>query len=153
MQYQMNNFAPDYFQGLAVDPNATTEPKPYDYIYNPPNGQLTALQLLNGQTVPIQTDADFYLFGWYISLFTASFQIRLTDSTGYQLQSGFINSGALSQSSNDPTVFSPSHLFPAGSKILIDIQDLSDEVNPLQIVFKGIKLYKVSSGRGTLKQQ
>jgi hypothetical protein len=152
MQYQMNQFAPDYFQGLALDPNAAVEPKPYDYIYNPPNNQLTALQSLVGQTVPIQTDADFYAFGWYISLFTGGFQIRVTDATGYQLQSGFINSGALSQSSNDPTIFSPSHLFPAGSKILIDITDVSDETNPLQIVFKGIKLYKIS-GRGTLKAQ
>lgn len=145
MQYQMNQFAPDYFQGLAVDPNANVEPKSYDYVYNPPNGELTADQELSGQTVAIQTDADFYLFGIYISEYTGAFQFRLTDSTGYQLQSGFINSGALSQSSNDPTIISPAHLFPAGSKILIDIQDLSDEPNPLQIVFKGIKLYRISS--------
>ena len=142
--YPMNQFAPDYFQGLALDPNAVTEPKPFDYVYNPPYDQLTALQEIDGDTVSIQTDADFYLFGMYISLYTGPFQYRLADSTGYQLESGFINSGALSQSSNDPTVISPAHLFPAGSKILIDIADLSDETNPLQIVFKGIKLYKIA---------
>lgn len=142
--YPMNQFAPNYFQGLALDPNASAEPKTFDYIYNPPNNQLTANQEIDGDTVSIQTDADFYAFGWYISLFTGSFQIRLTDSTGYQLQSGFINSGALSQSSNSPTVLSPAHLFPAGSKILIDIQDLSGNLNPLQIVFKGVKLYKIN---------
>ena len=142
--YPMNQFAPDYFQGQMLDPNATSEPKTYDYVYSPPGGQLTALQLVSGDTVAIQTDADFWLFGWYISLFTGAFQIRLTDSTGYQLQSGFINSGAISNASNDPTVFSPAHPFPAGSKILIDIQDLSNATNPLQIVFKGIKLYKIN---------
>jgi hypothetical protein len=146
--YPMNQFAPDYFQGLALDPNASVEPKPFSYVYNPPNNQLTALQEIDGDTVAIQTDADFYAFGWYISLFTGSFQIRLADSTGYQLQSGFINSGAISQSSNKPTVLSPAHLFPAGSKILIDIADLSNATNPLQIVFPGVKLYKIAGRAG-----
>ena len=141
--YPINQFAPDYFQGLALDPNASVEPKPFSYIYNPPNNQLAANQEIDGDTVSIQTDADFYAFGLYISLFTGAFQIRLADSTGYQLQSGFINSGALSQSSNQPTVLSPAHLFPAGSKILIDIEDLSGNPNPLQIVFPGVKLYKL----------
>jgi hypothetical protein len=142
--YMMNQFSPNYFQGLQLDPNASAEPKSFDYVYNPPNNELTANQEIDGDTVSIQTDADFYAFGWYISLYTGAFQIRLTDSTGYQLQSGFINSGAISQSSNSPTVFSPSHLFPAGSKILIDIADLSGNPNPLQIIFRGNKLYKIN---------
>ena len=144
--YPMNQFAPDYFQGMNVpDPSQTgQEIKPYSYIYNPPNGQLTMDQQIEGDTVAIQTDADFYMFAWYISLFTGAFQIRLTDSTGYRLQDGFLNSGAISQSSNEPTVFSPMHFFPAGSKILIDIEDLSDATNPLQIVFPGIKVYRIN---------
>jgi hypothetical protein len=142
--YPLNQFAPDYFQGLALDPNASSEPKPFLYVYNPPNNTLAANQEIVGDTVSIQTDADFYVFGWYISQYTGAFQIQLADSTGYQLQSGYINSGALSQSSNDPTVFSPAHLFPAGSKILIDIEDLSGNPNPLQIVFVGVKMYKIA---------
>lgn len=143
--YPMNKFAPDYFQGLGIpDPTQTgQEIKPYAYIYNPPNGQLTADQQIANDTVAIQTDADFYMFAWYISLFTGDFQIQLTDSTGYQLQSGFLNSAAISQQSSDPTIFDPAHFFPAGSKILINIEDLSDATNPLQIVFPGIKVYKM----------
>jgi len=143
--YPLNQFAPTYYAGVQVAPATEVgfEPKPYDYVYNPPAGQLTALQVRNNDTVAIQTDADFLLFGWYLSLFTGAFQILLTDDTGYQLFSGFINSGAISQSSSDPTVFSPSHPFRAGGKIVIAIQDLSNATNPLQIIFKGQKMFRV----------
>jgi hypothetical protein len=144
--YPMNQFAPDYFQGMMMaDPAASgMEIKPYSYVYNPPNNQLTANQQIIGDTVAIETDSDFYMFAWYISLYTGDFQVRRTDATGYRLESGYLNSGALSQASNDPTLVVPSHFFPAGSKILIDIQDLSGETNPLQLVFPGIKVYRIN---------
>jgi hypothetical protein len=143
--YEVNQYAPTYYAGVQIAPGADVgfEPKPYDYIYNPPNGQLTAGQNLTNQTVAIQTDADFMLFAWYISQFTGAFQILLTDDTGYQMFSGYLNSGAISQSSSAPTVFSPSHPFRAGGKIVIAITDLSGLTNPLQIVFKGEKLFRV----------
>jgi hypothetical protein len=148
--YPINQFAPDYFQGINTpDPSQSgQEIKTYSYIYNPPNNELTANQEIEGDTVAIQTDADFYMFARYISLYTGAFQMRITDSTGYRLDDGFINSGALSQSSNDPTVFSPMHFFPAGSKIVIDIEDLSGETNPTQIVFPGIKVYRINRTAG-----
>ena len=143
MTYPQNQFAPEYFQGLQQGQDVGYEPRPYTYLYNPPNNQLTAAQLLQGQAVAIDVDSDFLLMGWYISLFTGVFQIQLIDSSGYQLMSGFLNSGAVSQSSADPTVFSPEHPFPAGGKIQINIQDLSDATNPLQIAFVGKKLFRV----------
>jgi hypothetical protein len=144
--YPLNQYAPSYYAGVEIAPGADVgfEPKPYDYVYNPPNGQLTGGQVLGNQTVAIQTDADFMLFGWYLSLFTGAFQILLTDDTGYQMFSGFMNSGAISQSSASPTVFSPAHPFRAGGKIVIAITDLSGVTNPLQIIFKGEKLYRVN---------
>jgi hypothetical protein len=144
--YAMNQFAPSFFQGVPVAPSDQIgyEPRPYSYVYNPPNNQLSASQSIT-DSVSIETDSDFLLFGWYISLYTGPFQIQLADSTGYNLMSGLINSGALSQSSSDPTVFSPSHPFPAGGRIqIIQLQDLSAAPNPLQIVFVGEKLYRVN---------
>jgi hypothetical protein len=147
--YPLNQFAPSYYAGVQVAPSTEVgfEPKPYIYLYSPPNGQLTSGQLRNNDTVAIQTDADFHLFGWYMSLFTGRFQILLTDDTGYQLFSGFMDSGAISQSASDPTVFSPSHPFHAGGKIVIAIQELSLATNPLQIAFVGQKMFRVARSK------
>jgi hypothetical protein len=143
--YRMNQFAPAALQGVATPPpdQAGYETKPYEYIYAPPNGLLTANQLINPDQVSIQTDADFYMAAWYISLYTDQFQIQLIDATGYQLQAGMINSGAIARSASKPTVFSPAHPFPAGSRIQVVIQDLSGADNPLQIVFKGWKRFRL----------
>ena len=146
--YALNQFAPAYQQGLAAAPSEVIgyEDKPFEYIYSPPGGELSALQLINPDSLAIQTDADFWLAAWYVSLFTGNFQVQLLDSTGYQLQAGMINAAAIAQSASDPTVFSPAHPFPAGSKIQIVIQDLSDATNPLQIVFKGWKRFRIQRG-------
>lgn len=142
--YPMNPFAPSYFQGLNTPPQDVTgyEPRPFTYIYNPPNNELTASQQILGDSVTIDVDSDFLAFGWYIALFTGQFQIQLIDSTGYNLISGFMNSGAISQSAGAPTVFAPAHPFPAGGRIQINIQDLSGATNPLQIAFVGEKLFR-----------
>lgn len=140
----MNQYAPSFYQGVPVAPGDQIgyEPRPYTYIYNPPNNQLSASQSIT-DSVSIETDSDFLLFGWYLPLYTGEFQIQLADSTGYNLFSGLLNSGAISQSSADPTVFSPAHPFPAGGRIqLITLQDLSGNTNPLQIAFVGEKLFK-----------
>jgi hypothetical protein len=143
--YPLNQFSPDYFSGVEVAPSDQVgyEPRPFTYIYNPPNNQLTANQVL-ADSLQLDVDADFLLFGWYLSLFTGEFQIQLADSTGYNLMSGALNSGAISLSSSAPTVFSPAHPFPAGGRIqIVTLQDLSAATNPLQIAFVGEKLFRV----------
>jgi len=141
--YPPNPFSPRGFAGVNP-PKSTTiyKDRPYTYIYNPPNGELTGNQVLQDE-VSIETDSDFNLEAWYISDFTGTFTVQLTDSTGYQLQSGEIQSAGLSQSGADPTVFSPAHPFPAGGKIRINITDTSGTTNPLQIAFVGTKRFRV----------
>lgn len=141
--YGMNQFAPAYRQGInAPDPaDVGYEDKSFEYIYNPPGGQLTANQVLQDQ-VSIDTDADFYIAAWYLSRVNGIFQIQLTDATGYQLSQGSVIASAVSFTASDPTVMSPAHMIPAGGKIQILIQDLSDATNPLQIVFKGWKRFR-----------
>jgi hypothetical protein len=142
----MNQYSPEYFRGVNVasPEQVGYEPRPFTYIYNPPNNELTALQSVENDSVLIDVDSDFRLFAWYIALYTGEFEIQIADSTGYYLFSGFMNSGAISQSSAVPTIFSPSHPFPAGGKILININDLSNATNPLQIAFMGEKLFRVN---------
>jgi hypothetical protein len=141
--YPMNQFAPMYQQGInAPNPNDVGyEDKSFDYLYNPPNGQLTANQELQDQ-VGIDTDADFYIAAWYLSRVTGTFQIQLTDAAGYQLSKGSVIATAVSFTASDPTVLSPAHPIPAGGKIQILIQDLSGDTNPIQIVFKGWKRFR-----------
>ena len=144
--YKLNQFSPNYQQGLQQPPPDVVgyDDKPFEYVYSPPGGKLTALQLLNPDTLAIETDADFWAAGWYIAQATGTFQVQLLDSTGYQLQSGMINSLSLATSQSDPTVLSPAHPFPAGGKVQLVIQDLSDADNYIQIVFKGWKRFRVS---------
>jgi len=142
--YPENQFAPRYLQGLMNPPPEAVgyEDRPYEYVYAPStNGALAMNAFLNPDSLAINTDADFIAAGWYLGLYTGVFQVQLIDSTGYQLQSGMINSGAISQAQSNPTVLSPAHRFPAGGKIQIVIQDLSGSSNPLQIVFKGWKRF------------
>lgn len=144
MAYKQNQYAPQGFQGLASAPRqGAQEPKPYTYIYAPPLGHLTGNQLINPDSVAIQTDADFLLFGLWVAVATGLFQIQLIDATGYQLSSGLINSGGLSAVSSRPTVISPAHPFPAGGKIQIVIQDLTGMENEIQIAFVGKKVYRM----------
>jgi len=133
-QYPDNPFSPRAFGGV---PQQNFQDRSFNYEY-PIN--LSALEALE-DTVSIDTDADFLLEAWYISKSTGAFTIQLTDSTGYQLQNGQIQSAGLSNSGADPTVISPSHPFPAGGKIKLNITDISNAPNTGQIVFIGTKRY------------
>lgn len=143
--YRMNQFAPAAFMGVPQPPPevAGYDTKPYFYVYNPPNNELTADQIIEDGQVSIQPDADFICAGLYISLYTGAFQFQLTDAQGYLLSNGLINSGGISQAANEPTILSPAHTFPAGSRIQITIEDLSGSTNPLQLVFVGWKRFKL----------
>ena len=136
-QYPSNPFSPRAFGGVA-QPQAV-EDRSFNYTYD---FSLTALETLQDQ-VSIDTDADFNCEAWYISAATGGFTIQLTDSNGYQLQNGQVQSAGLSFSQADPTVFSPSHPFPAGGKIQILITDISGGTNTGQIVFIGTKRFIV----------
>lgn len=147
--YPMNEYAPSYFQGLNLMPSAELgyDPRPFTYLYNPPSnfgGAGGDTSLVTNDSVQIDVDSDFLMMAWYLALTTGEFQIQLADSTGYNLMSGAVNSGAISNSSSDPTVFSPAHPFPAGGRIqIVELEDLSGELNPTQIAFVGIKLFRV----------
>jgi len=144
--YPLNQFAPDAFQGVPQPPNQQLgyEDRPYDYLYVPPNGVLLANAVLLGQTVQVQVDSSFELRAWYIATASGLFQVRIGDANGYQFSSGYIISAGISADPSNPTVFSPQHPFPAGSRIMIDIQELSGSNNTIQIVFKGVKRFRLA---------
>lgn len=133
-----NVLAPPGYAGLG---SATAEGVDFDYTYVY-DVNLTADQVLNNQQVPLQTDADFELRAVVLAAATGRFQFRFTDSQGFQFSDNFIDSSVLQAGGvSVPWPFFPSPLFPKGGRIGIDIQDLSGEVNIVQLLFRGVKRY------------
>ena len=140
---QNNPLAPPAYNGLSsIDPGYEDKDFGKLAVYS-----LTANQILLNQAVQLDKDADFILSAIEIqnALGTgAPFSIRFADSTGYYLSDNFIGSFAFvdSYGLGSPYVILPSLHFPAGSAILVDIQDLSGSNNgPINVLFRGQKRY------------
>ncbi len=118
----------------------------FDYVYDV---TLTALQQLRDQSVPVHTDSDFVFRAVEVNQLTGAFSIRFNDSQGYYLSSGFINSSAfLSGTVPYPYPIFPELLFPAGSRIGIEINDLSNgQSNVIQLLLRGAKRYRLPAAR------
>ena len=143
---------------VAVNPNATAVlnglvpefPEQYidvsfDYVYDV---ALTASQQLRDQSVPIHTDSDFVLRAVILSQATGAFSIRFNDSQGYYLSAGFMMSANfLSGTVPYPYPIFPELLFPAGSRIGIEINELTAAPNTVQLVFRGAKRYRLPAAR------
>ncbi len=119
---------------------------PFEYVY--PTGNqlftLSANQLLINVIVNVFTQADFYWRGLtYVS--TGPFSIRFQDGEQYYLASGLVPNVNLPKSPGDPFPWAPQIPYPAGGKILFDIQDTSGAPNTIQLVFIGENQYRVQS--------
>lgn len=122
-------------------------------------------QTANALQQPISGDGDFWLCGWQMTsvLFQRPDLIelagnagaRLSDDAGYRLQSDFINVAFLTPlngNSYPARVIKPAHFFKAGTRINIDLQELTnltDEIsgpvpNIIQIAFRGRYRYRMS---------
>lgn len=112
----------------------------FNYVY-PVN--LTANQLLSNQSVSILTEPDFLLRGLLFTT-TGAFSLRLQDGQQYYLSNDLILSANLLGTAGDPFPIFPEVFYPAGGKIVLDIQDTSGAGNTGQIIFIGASRYKVS---------
>ena len=110
---------------------------PYDVV-------LTALQTLRDQAVSTTNDADFAIRGLVMATFTGAFNLRISDSQGFYLSNGFIVSANLIGDAASPFVIFPELIIPAGGKIGIDIQDTSNAGNTIEILFRGVKRYRIA---------
>ena len=117
----------------------------FDYVYDV---ALTPLQQLRDQSVPVHTDSDFVLRAVVLSQATGPFSIRFNDSQGYYLGSGFmLSANFLSGTVPYPYPIFPEMLFPAGSRIGIEINDLSAAPNTVQLLLRGAKRYRLPAAR------
>lgn len=113
----------------------------FDYVYDV---TLTALQQLNDQTLSITNDADFVWRAMVMNEFTSTFSVRFSDSQGYYLSNGFIANANLQGDAASPYPLMHEIIIPAGGRIGIDIKDTSNATNTIQILFRGVKRYRIA---------
>ena len=117
----------------------------FDYVYDV---SLTALQQLRDQSVPIHTDSDFVLRAVILTQATGAFSIRFNDSQGYYLSSAFLfSANFLSGTVPYPFPIFPEMLFPAGSRIGVEINELTGAPNTVQMLLRGAKRYRLPAAR------
>jgi hypothetical protein len=136
----LNAIAPPVVQGIDT-PGAETGFVDVGYGY-PFDVTLTANQLLTNQALAILSNADFV---WRGLLFTSTgaFSIRIYDGDQYALSTGLIMSQNLTATPGDPFPWFPEVWYPAGGKILIDIQDTSASGNTVELLFIGANRYRL----------
>jgi hypothetical protein len=128
----------------GLNPAAPRDYVDVDFTY-PYDVVLTASQFLRDQTVSTTNDADFAWRAIVLAFSTGSFNLRLADSQGYYLSNGMLASANLLGDASSPFPVFPEILIPAGGRIGIDIQDTSGNGNTIEILFRGVKRYRIAA--------
>lgn len=133
----VNPFAPMAANGLTNNQPRGFTDLSFDYVYTV---ALTASQSLHGEQQAISTDSDFL---WRALVFKSdgAFSVRFLDSQAFFLSDTEIWSDNLSNDGSSPYTVFPEVPYPAGSRIGIDITDLSGSTNDVQLVFRGVKRF------------
>ena len=139
----VNPYAPPSYNGFNdaaplgfVDVDFTY---PYDVV-------LTGNQFLRDQSISTTNDADFSWRAIVIAYSTGAFNVRFADSQGYYLSNGMIVSANILGDASSPYPIFPEILIPAGGRIGIDIQDTSGSGNTIELLFRGVKRYRIAPG-------
>ena len=135
-----NPLAPDVVNGFNPASPTGAVDVDFSYVYDV---VLTGNQFLQNQSVATTNDADFEWRATVISFATGAFNIRFSDSQGYYLSNTLVASANILGDASSPDPVFPGILIPAGGKIGIDIQDTSGGGNTIEIVFRGVKRYRV----------
>lgn len=92
----------------------------------------------------VPNDADFIWRATIANVQTGEYSFQFADSQGYQFSNGLIHRINLSSSAITPTVNGHEIVIPAGGQIGIHLKDLSGAQNTIQILFLGVKRYKLN---------
>ena len=138
-----NPLAPVVYNGYPDDSPEGYVDVDFSYVYDT-SPALSANEARVNQAVSTMNDADFAIRAIYVSVATGSFAIRLSDSQGYYLSNGLVASGNLLGDAASPFPVWPEILIPASGRIGIDITDTSGAPNTVEIVFRGVKRYRIA---------
>lgn len=121
---------------------------PFEYVFPATNSLFTlaANEIRLNQIVNIFTQADFVWRGLHL-ISTGEFSVRFQDGEQYYLSGDLVPSVNLPHNAGDPFPWAPEIPYPAGGKIVLDIQDTSGAPNTVQIVFIGENFYRVQTLR------
>lgn len=139
MRNNTNLYAPEFLNGVNPSAPAGFVDMAFDYVFNQ---VLTASQVLRDLRVDVHTDADFIWRG-IVYTSTGAFQIRFSDAQGYYLSNSMVNYLNLSGQAGTPTPVFPELFFPAGGRLMVDIDDLSVAGNTVQVLLRGCKRYRL----------
>lgn len=137
----INPFAPPAYNGIM---NATPDgyldvdfKVPFDVV-------LTANQDADNLARDVPTDADFIWRATIAVVQTGEYSYQFKDSQGYEFSNALIHRINLSSSAIAPSVNGHEIVIPAGGQIGIHLLDLSGATNTIQILFLGVKRYKLN---------
>lgn len=137
----INPYAPPAYNGMldAAPPGyVDVDFKiPFDVV-------LTANQDAANLARDVPTDADFIWRATIANVQTGEYSIQFADSQGYQFSNGLIHRINISATAIAPSVNGHEIVIPAGGQIGIHIKDLSGAGNTIQILFLGVKRYKLT---------
>ena len=137
----VNPYAPPVANGLNdASPQGYVDVD-FSYVYDV---TLTGNQFLRDQSVSTTNDADFAWRAIVITVSTGAFNVRFADSQGYYLSNGMIASANILGDPSSPYPIFPEIIIPAGGRIGIDIQDTSGNSNTIELLFRGVKRYRIA---------
>lgn len=132
-----NPFAPPVFEGIVGRTSEYVDTA-YTYVYNI---ALTASQVLLGQLVSLDRDADFLLLAiQLVDQTSVNFSVQFSDNQGQNFSNDFVSGGIFGAY---PFAWVPGRIFAAGGKIGINIRDNSAAPNTIQLAFRGLKRYRL----------
>jgi len=127
-------------------PRVTDPQTAYEYSVEPGPGVfdivLTAAQEKKDLSQFFERDANFFWFGLHGNQ-TGAYSIQITLPNGRLFSAAPINNANLIGTADSPVLIWPGQMVPAGGKLGLVVKDLSGAGNTIQIVFDGVRLYRV----------
>jgi hypothetical protein len=137
----INPYAPPAYNGmLDAAPQGYVDVDfkiPFDVV-------LTANQDAPNLARDVPTDADFIWRATIANVQTGEYSVQFKDTQGYEFSNGLIHRINISASAIAPSVNGHEIVIPAGGQIGIHLLDLSGFSNTIQILFLGVKRYKLN---------
>jgi len=143
----INPFAPQASAGMNVMASGSYQDVAFDYVFNT-TPVLSPNEFRPGVQKALHADADFVLRAIHYAQPTTpglAFSFRWFDWQNIYHSDDLISNLNWSADPYDPTPILPEVIFPRGSFIGLDLQENSGSDNDIQIVFHGVKRFRIAT--------